>query len=152
MALNKWNPNFRLEHSAWETGLLFQTSFCCSRELSTGTTWNVVFHNRTFLKLFANGKQPKFASLSNRGRVCLFSQNNRQVLRHYCLLCGHLLSYYIQKSNSFHFHPLFSINACRRFSVVLKLDRGFSHCYVFVEMRFTTFSSTSYHFLSHRPL
>ena len=44
-----------------ETGLPFQT-FRCSREFSTETTWQVVFHllpNRIFGKLFVHGgKQP----------------------------------------------------------------------------------------------
>ena len=58
--LNKWNTNFRLEHSVRKTGLPFQT-FRCSREFCTGTTRKVVYHllsNRNFWKIFVNGKQP----------------------------------------------------------------------------------------------
>ena len=71
-----------------------------------------------------SGKVIKLGNTSNRGRVYLFSQNEktfilvlqnvqfefRQVLHYYGLLSEHLrCRYYIQKGNNEHFHPKFSI-------------------------------------------
>ena len=57
---------FRLDKIlSWSgrTGLPFQM-FCCSRKLSTGTSWKAAFHfclfNRTFRKRLVNGIQPLF--------------------------------------------------------------------------------------------
>ena len=69
------------------------------------------------------GKQViKFATTSNRGRVCLSFQNDkailnlqnvqfkfRQVPRHDCLLLGHLWSVLHSKNNNNHFRLYFSI-------------------------------------------
>ena len=71
-----------------------------------------------------SGTVIKLANTSNRGRVYLFSQNEKtfilvlenvqfeflQVLHYYGLLSEHLRClYHIQKGNNKHFHPKFSI-------------------------------------------
>ena len=72
----------------------------------------------------SEGKQViKFATTSNRGRVCLSFQNDkailnlqnvqfkfRQVPRHDCLLLGHLRSVLHSKNNNNHFRLYFSID------------------------------------------
>ena len=65
-----------------------------------------------------SGTVIKLANTSNRGRVYLFSQNEKTfilvlqnvVLPYYGLLSEHLrCRYYIQKGNNEHFHSKFSI-------------------------------------------
>ena len=65
-----------------------------------------------------SGTVIKLANTSNRGRVYLFSQNEKTfilvlqnvVLPYYGLLSEHLrCRYYIQKGNNEHFHPKFFV-------------------------------------------
>ena len=109
---NYCGDNFYLQWKACYTiDIINDTRHLCTRLGIDGV--NVMSRG------FSRGKQLiKFANTSNRGRVCLFSQNEltisvikwtvrlyRQVLRHNCLMWTSTFASIYKKSNTDHFNP-----------------------------------------------